>query len=171
MSEAVTIYETHATGHWKELFASKNKILGGHNLTEGEEICATIAGVGSEQVYDKESKSNKDLVVLQFKGNIPPMALNITNADTISLIHGNKYSDWIGKRILIHTSKLKAFGKTHDALRVRPKIPRDEDYTQQEVQLRSCGSIQELQKAFLALPKHIQGALVKVKDEMKGKLS
>jgi hypothetical protein len=171
MSEAVTIYETHATGHWKELFASKNKILGGHNLEEGEEICATIAGVGSEQVYDKEDKQNKDLVVLKFQGNIPPMALNITNADTISLIHGNKYSDWVGKRILIHTAKVKAFGKMHDALRVRPKVPRENDYTKQELQLRSCANIQELQKAFLSLPKHVQGALVKVKDEMKGKLA
>jgi len=164
------IYETHANGHWKELFASKNKLLGGHNLEEGEEICATIKGVGSEQVYDKEAKNNKDLVVLQFENGIPPMALNVTNADTISLIHGNKYTDWIGKRVLIHTQKVRAFGKDHDALRIRPKIPRDDDFTQFEVKLRSCANLNELRQVFMSLPKHVQGALTAVKDEMKGKL-
>lgn len=165
------IYETHATGHWKELFASKNKILGGHNLADGEQICVTIAGVGSEQVYDKEARSNKDLVVLQFQGKVPPMALNITNADTISLLHGNKYTDWIGKKILIHTQKVSAFGKTSDALRVMAKIPRDDDYTKKELELRGCANLAELQASFFKLPKHVQGALVAVKDEMKAKLS
>ena len=165
------IYETHATGHWKELFASKNKILGGHNLEPGEEICATIKGVGSEQVYDKEAKDNKDLVVLQFEGSIPPMALNVTNAETISLLYGNKYSDWVGNRILIHTAKVRAFGKEHDALRVRPKVPRDSNYEIESNLLRACTTMQELQNVFLGLPKHAQGALVAVKDEMKVKLS
>lgn len=169
--ESKVIYETHATGHWKELFASKNKLLGGHNLEAGEEICAIITGVGSEQVFDKETKSNKDLVVVQFANGIPPMALNITNAETISLLHGNKYSDWINKKILIHTAKVKAFGKEHDALRVRPKVPRDDDYSAEESKLKACQNLDQLKAVFMGLPKHIQGALVSVKDEMKGKLA
>ena len=166
------IYETHANGHWKELFASKNKLLGGHNLGEGEEICATIAHVGTDQVYDKEIKGNKELVVLHFEGGkIPPMALNVTNSETIALLHGNTYPQWHGKKILIHTAKVKAFGKTHDALRVRPKIPRDDDLTPFITSLKACKTMQELQKVFTALPKHIQGATANVKDEMKAVLS
>jgi len=166
------IYETHATGHWKELFKSKNKLLGGHNLKEGEEICATIKSVGTDVVYDKEAKGNKDLVVLHFEGGkIPPMALNVTNSETIALLHGNTYQQWQGKKILIHTSKVKAFGKTHDALRVRAKIPRDEDFSQQENQLRNCKTIDELKIVFTSFPKHIQGSLSCVKDLMKGELS
>lgn len=166
------IYETHANGHWKELFKSKNKLLGGHNLVEGEEICATIANVGTDQVYDKEMKGNKELVVLHFEGGkIPPMALNVTNSETIAMLHGNTYPQWHGKKILIHTAKVKAFGKEHDALRVRAKIPRDEDYSQFESQLRDCKTMQELQKIFLSFDKHIQGAVTKVKNEMKVKLA
>ena len=168
---AKIIYETNATGHWKELFASKNKLLGGHNLQPGEEICATIKSVGIDTVYDKEAKADKELVVLNFDGKVPPMALNVTNSETIALLHGNTYTQWQGKQIFIHTSKVKAFGKEHDALRVRAKIPRDQDNSQHEKKLRECKSMQELQAAFMTMPKHIQGAVLSVKDEMKGKLS
>jgi hypothetical protein len=165
------IYETHANGHWKELFASKNKLLGGHNLAPGEEICATITSVGAEQVYDKETKQNKELVVLNFKNKIPPMALNITNSETIALLHGNSYDKWQGKQILIHTTAVKAFGKVHDALRVRAKIPRTIDIAQHAEKLRECKTIKDLQAVFTSMPKHVQGAVIAVKDEMKGKLS
>lgn len=165
------IYETHATGHWKELFVSKNKLLGGHNLQVGEEICATIKSVGIDTVYDKELKTDKELVVLNFDGKIPPMALNVTNSETISMLHGNTYTAWQGKKILIYTSKVKAFGKEHDALRVRAKIPRDQDNTVHIAALKACTTLAGLQSAFTGLDKHIQGALISVKDEMKGKLS
>ncbi len=166
------IYETHATGHWKELFKSKNKILGGHNLAEGEEICAIIDSVGSEVVFDKEAKGNKDLVVLKFQGGkVPPMALNVTNSETIALLYGNNYKQWHGKKILIHTQKVKAFGKEHDALRVRAMIPRDDDLKQYQDKLNKCNSMEELRNAFTSLPKHIQGALESLKDKRKGELA
>jgi len=165
------IYEPTPTGHWKELFASKNKLLGGHNLHEDEEICATIDHVGVERVFEKETNSEKDLVVLKFQGGkIPPMALNVTNSETIALMHGNTHKKWIGKKVLIHTAKIKAFGKMHDALRIRPKVPRDEDFTPYIDQLIDCKSMEELQKVFLSMPKHIQGAVVTTKDDMKVKL-
>lgn len=166
------IYETHATGHWKELFASKNKILGGHNLSPGEEICATIHSVGTDTVYDKETKGNKDLVVLHFQGGkIPPMALNVTNAETISMLYGPNYTAWQGKQILIHTAKVKAFGKEHDALRVRAKVPRDDDFSGFEKAMRECKDLNQLKDVFMGMPKHAQGALSKLKDEIKGQLS
>jgi len=165
------IYETHAWGHWKELFESKNKLLAGWNLEPGEEICATIASVGLETVYDKETKAEKDLVVLNFQNKIPPMALNVTNSETIALLHGNTYTEWAGKKILIHTSKVKAFGKEHDALRIRAKIPRDEQYPEQEALLRNCKTMAQLQQTFMTMPRHIQGAVTPVKDQMKEVLS
>jgi hypothetical protein len=165
------VYEPSDTGHWKELFKSKNKLLGGHNLKKDEEICATIDHVGVEEVFEKETNSNKELVVLKFKGGkIPPMALNITNSETIALMHGNTHKKWVGKKILIHTAPIKAFGKMHDALRVRPKVPRDDDLTPYIKQLTNCQNMQDLQTIFLAMPKHIQGAVVATKDEMKAKL-
>jgi len=166
------IYETHANGHWKELFASKNKILGGHNLADGEEICATIHSVGTDTVYDKETKGNKDLVVLHFQGGkIPPMALNVTNAETISMLYGKNYTGWQGKQILIHTAQVKAFGKVHDALRVRAKVPRDDDFSEFEKKLREAKSIDDLRAVYMGMPKHAQGALSGLKDEIKGKLN
>ncbi len=165
------IYEPTPTGHWKELFASKNKLLGGHNLHPGEEICAIIQAVGVEEVFEKETNSNKQLVVLKFEGNIPPMALNITNSETVAMLHGNTYNEWKGKKVLIHTAKVKAFGKTHDALRIRPKVPREDDLTPYIEQLTSCQTMQELQSTYLGLPKHIQGGVSQTKDQMKEKLS
>jgi len=166
------IYETHANGHWKELFKNKNKLLGGHNLEPDEEICAVIEGIGSEQVYDRELKQNKDLVVVNFSGGkIPPMVLNVTNMDTIARLHGNKYADWAGKKILIHTVRVRAFGKEHDALRIRERIPRDDDLTPYINKLKGCKTMQDLQSVFMGMPKHIQGATSSTKDEMKVKLS
>ena len=135
---AKIIYETHVNGHWKELFKSKNKLLGGHNLDKDEELCATINSVATEQVYDKETNGQKELVVLTFQGGIPPMALNVTNADTISLMYGHRYQEWKDKKVLIHAITAKFFGKMQDALRIRAKVPRGNDFGEYEQKLNSC---------------------------------
>lgn len=164
------IYETHANGHWKELFKSKNKLLGGHNLIPGEELCATILGVGTEEVFDQETKGKKNLAVLQFQDGIPPMALNPTNAEMIGMLHGVIRHNWKGKQILIHTVKVNAFGKVHDALRVRAKVPRDDDFSEYENKLNSCQNMEQLKHTFTNMPKYVQGSLTALKDEIKGKL-
>ena len=166
------IYEPSENTHWKNLFASKNKLLGSHNMNPGEEIHATIKSISSETVYDKNIQEEKSLPVLVFKGDkVPPMALNITNAETIAMLHGVECEGWVGKSILIHKVKGKFFGKEAEALRIRPVVSRDINTTDEAASLQACTTLEELQKVFVAFPPHVQGSLVKIKDEMKGNLS
>ena len=54
-----------------------------------------------------------------------PFILNKTNAKTIATILGTPYiEDWIGKQIQLYVAKVKAFGQTVDALRVRDFPPK-----------------------------------------------
>ena len=52
------------------------------------------------------------------------MILNVTNCKTIAKIYDSPYiEDWIGKYITVYSAKVKAFGETVEALRIRPKVP------------------------------------------------
>ena len=110
--------------------------LGGWTFEDGDKTL-TIKSVGEEEMYDAETGGKKKALVLRFDELDLPMVLNVTNAETIAAVTGSdRLADWIGKRIIVGTSRVKAFGKIHDAIRVRPDKPDDTVYICED-----CGSV------------------------------
>ena len=165
MSELV--FEPSQTTHWKNLFPSKMMLLGSHNLNESEELIGEISEVGIQQIKDPRTGKNEEVPVIRF-ANAPPMVLNKTNSRSIAMIYGDRYESWIGCSIQIYAAKIKAFGEEQMALRVREAIPDvGQNIAEHERSLRECTTMQDLQSAFLAIPKHLKPKLVPIKDEMK----
>ena len=87
-----------------------------------------------------------------------PMICNTTNAKAITKAHGTPYiEEWAGKSITIYVAKVKAFGDTVDALRVRPVAPRvgkpvltpdNPKYAAVEKFMRDGGDIEKVRANF-----------------------
>lgn len=52
---------------------------------------------------------------------IRPLVMNVTNKDSIKLIHGVKVSEWPGKEIVLYQSETRLGGKLVPCLRIRAK--------------------------------------------------
>lgn len=164
------VFEPSQTTHWKNLFPNKMLLLGSQNLNEGEELIAIISFVQVEEIKNQQGATEK-VPVARFE-NAPPMVLNITNTRTIASLYGERYDEWAGKAIQIYATEVNAFGQKTTALRIREAIPdTNQDVSGHESALRACTTMQDLQKVFMAIPKHLKPRLVAIKDEMKGRLN
>lgn len=107
--------------HYQEYF--KN-YLGAWSLQNGDET-VTIRKIGEEEMFDAQTGEKKTGLCVWFFEKELPMVLNVTNASTIAEVLGTDIiKEWIGKQIILGTSKVKAFGKTTEALRVRNEKPK-----------------------------------------------
>ena len=109
--------------HWRKIL--DGVYLAGYDLDDGQggfkEIQATIDYARRETAKDQQGK-DEEVLVLHFKDGVKPMILNVTNSKTIEKLTGSSYlEDWSGKTIIIGTESVYAFGKQHDALRIRPR--------------------------------------------------
>ncbi len=110
--------------HWRKIIESE--YLAGADLDDGNgkhlDIVVTILEAKKEMVREQATNKEEGCLILKFKENKKPMICNVTNAKAISKVLGSEYiEDWSGKRIIIGTEKIKAFGEIWDALRVRPR--------------------------------------------------
>jgi hypothetical protein len=168
MSEIV--YEPSQTTHWKNLFPNKMQLLGSQNLNEGEELIAEIHSVSTNEIKNKDGKT--EIVPILTFTNAPPMVLNITNTRSIASLYGERYDQWAGKSIQVFAVQVKAFGQVGMALRVREVIPQTkEDLSTFENKINSCKTLDELKNTFTAIPKHLKTRLIAAKDKRKGELN
>ena len=58
--------------------------------------------------------------VLYFNENKKGFVMNKTNAKIIAILYGPETGGWEGKQITLYTEQVRAFGETHNALRVMP---------------------------------------------------
>lgn len=109
--------------HWKKL--ENPDYLGSYALQPGQELTVQIKSVGQEEVYNPSSNSKEVCTVAHFTDKaIKPMILNVTNCKTITKLYDTPYiEDWPGKYITVYVAKVKAFGETVEALRIRTKAP------------------------------------------------
>lgn len=107
-------------GSWHTAYGYK--FLSSDDMELGQEFTLTISGVTREMAYDSKSKQEKPLISVSFAQTDKLLALNATNAKSISEIAGSPMVEkWQGKRITIYVIKDKFFGKLQTALRV--KVP------------------------------------------------
>jgi hypothetical protein len=107
--------------HWKKL--DNPNYLGAYSLMDGndKDMTVTIEKVVIEDVMS--NKGSEQCKVAYLKG-LKPMILNATNCKIIERVYNTPYiDDWKGKQITLYVSKIRAFGDTIDALRVRPIKP------------------------------------------------
>lgn len=119
--------------HYQEYFKT---FLGGWSFENGDETL-TIKSVQEEEMYDAETGGKKKGLAVRFEEKDLPMVLNVTNASTIADVTGSsKIADWIGRKIIVGTSKVKAFGRMHDAIRVRDQVPDEHEFVCED-----CGAV------------------------------
>ena len=107
--------------HWKKLF--NPNYLGSYSLDPGQELILTISEVKTEMVKNTDGKEEQ-CMVCYWKEAEKPMILNKTNAKATAKATGSNYvEDWTGKKVCIYTARVKAFGDTVDALRIRENTP------------------------------------------------
>ena len=109
--------------HWKKL--ENPDYLGAYALQPGQDLIVQIRTVGQEEVYNPTNNKKEVCTVAHFTDkSIKPMILNVTNCKTISKIYNTPYiEDWAGKYISVYIAKVKAFGETVEALRIRNRMP------------------------------------------------
>lgn len=87
----------------------------------GKERHVTIERVEAGELKNKAGKQKKPVV--HFKEFELPLALNKTNAATISRLYGGRVREWIGKRITLYPTTTEMAGQTVDCVRIRPQAP------------------------------------------------
>lgn len=106
--------------HWKKL--TNPDYIGSYALDPGEERSVTILSVARETVTGADGKK-EECTVAKLEGN-KPFILNSTNQKLITKALGSPYiEDWRGRSITIYSAKVRAFGETVEALRVKDKAP------------------------------------------------
>lgn len=92
------------------------KYIAGDSLV-GKAVPMTMDRVINEDVTGESGTAEKQ--ILYFVESKKGMVLNKTNAKRIARLFGPETNDWQGQVIELYTEKVKAFGETHNALRVR----------------------------------------------------
>jgi len=93
------------------------KYIAGDSLV-GKNVVMTIDRVVNENVEGQSGKT-EEKQVLYFSESKKGMILNKTNAKRIARLYGPETDDWKGIAIELYTEPVKAFGETHNAIRVR----------------------------------------------------
>lgn len=110
--------------HFKKL--RNPDYLGSWDLADDEGVyhnkVVTLGNVSKKFVHD--GKGGGDECVVAELAGLKPMILNSTNLKTISKLLDTPFiEDWKGQKIELTVAKVKAFGETHDALRVSKAKP------------------------------------------------
>lgn len=94
----------------------------GDFLAGRPDVILTITTVQTEEMADHKGRP-VDKVTVSFKETGKRLVLNKTNAKTLIKLYGKETDDWQAKRIAVYSEKVKAFGETHNAVRIRDRIP------------------------------------------------
>lgn len=119
--------------HWKKL--TNPDYLGAYSVMDaGHDLILTIKSVSEELVTGADGKKEQ-CVVARFVEPVKPMILNKTNMKSIEKLYSTPFiEEWAGKKIQIYSTRVRAFGDTVDALRIRPTVPKNPD-----ILCESCG--------------------------------
>lgn len=110
--------------HYKKM--RNPNFLGSWDLPMGKDLVVTIKGVKNEEVFNPSDNGKEICLVMALEGGYKPLILNSTNCKSITKAVGSPYvEDWTGKKISLYTKKVKAFGDTVDAIRVREYAPKE----------------------------------------------
>lgn len=88
------------------------------------EVTLTIARIVDEEVVTN-GKTEVCTACYWQEAAYKPMILNVTNKKTLCKLYKTKATEKLaGRAVTIGIDRVKAFGDIHDALRIRPRIPK-----------------------------------------------
>ena len=93
--------------------------LRGEDLN-GMEPNVKIVKFGTVKAFNSDTAKEEDKWAVWFFGKDKYFLLNKTNTETIAGLLGDDTDEWIGKRIKLYATPVSAFGKMHNAIRVKP---------------------------------------------------
>lgn len=88
----------------------------------GKPVTLTVKSITLEEMVTHKDERVKKPVVW-FERATKGFVMNVTNARTIADLYGDETDAWVGKRITIYPTRVPAFGKMQDCIRVKPEIP------------------------------------------------
>lgn len=88
-----------------------------------KDVTLTIDSISIEAL--KTDSGDESKPIMRFKETKKKLVLNRTNADSIAEMYGTEAEKWIGKRITIYPTKVRAFGEMVACIRVRETMPPD----------------------------------------------
>lgn len=91
---------------------------------KGRDVTVTIRDVRAVKVKNSEKEEKKPIVYFKESKDARGLVLCKTNGKTIAQMYGNDTDAWIGKRVTLFAAMVDAFGKTVEAIRIRPMIPK-----------------------------------------------
>lgn len=94
-----------------------SKYLKGAELM-GKTVTVTIDGIDPHAELKRADQTSDFKPLLHFESKEKMMVCCKENGQRIAAMYGPNPKNWIGKKIKLHTEKVRAFGKTWDALRV-----------------------------------------------------
>lgn len=158
--------------HWKSYMDTE--YIGGHSLADMDAI-VTITKTNNELVKSKENPNGEKNFIVYVKDSKSEQkfVLNMTNGLNITNALGTPDPEkWVGRKIQLYTAKVNAFGKDHDALRVRDVAPVDADIdvSGNLAKLKKCKTLSDLQKVYKSLDNWKHPDVVELKDQLKTKL-
>lgn len=108
----------------------------------GKPVTLTIKKLVMEEMLnhgnEKEVKP-----VLYFEKATKGFVLNRTNGFIIGALYSVETDNWVGKRITIYPTKVRAFGSMQDAIRVREEIPAQPKPVAQATQVEEASEIDD----------------------------
>jgi len=103
--------------HWRKLI--NNKYIGAHDFKQGQELTVTIESIVTEKIKS-EKGDEEPCIVARFVGAKKPMVMNKTNCKIVTKVLETAFvEDWVGKKIILYSAKVKAFGEWTEAIRVK----------------------------------------------------
>lgn len=81
-------------------------------------ITLTIAKV-TKEIMKNQDGNDEEKPCVYFVEVEKPMVLNRTNCNTVIALHGADTDGWVGKKIILGTETITAFGQTKPALRFK----------------------------------------------------
>lgn len=88
----------------------------------GKTVTLTIQKCVMEEMMN-HSKEKERKPVLYFRNATKGLVLNRTNGMIIANLYGDETDEWVGRKISIYPTKVKAFGELQDAIRVKEEVP------------------------------------------------
>jgi hypothetical protein len=111
--------------HYRNAFDSK--FLRFTALEGSAHVCRIIK---VEELLSSNKNDSKMQLLITLDKFEKPWAINITNSDTIGMLHGVDPHGWPGKRVELYPTKTKFGRDVVDCIRVREQVPADEPVKQ-----------------------------------------
>jgi hypothetical protein len=108
-----------------DVYKTNSDHLKADDIPAGKQVTVVIESIDVQEFEDDNGKKSK--LVVSFEGKEKTLVLNKTNATSISHVLGDDYGNWMGKAIILFSTKVSFGDKMVDAIRVNMPLEEAEE--------------------------------------------